>query len=172
MKRKLYILFLISYLLTLSCSSTTPKKKLETFVFDNEKILTIEQSKQLDSIFREHEKRTTNEIVIVTTPDYGLFENVVDFSVNFGKKHGIGKTDYDNGVVIVFSKEKKETRISTGYGMEEVLKDNFAQNIIDSLMIPKFKTDSFFEGLRNGSIAIVNFLEKPENKIKLITKKK
>ena len=172
MKRKLYFLFLISYLLTLSCSSTTQKKKLETFVFDNEKILTIEQSKQLDSIFKEHEKRTTNEIIIVTTPDYGLFGNVVDFSVDFGKKHGIGKTGYDNGVVIVFSKAKKETRISTGYGIKEVLKDNIAQKIIDSLMIPKFKSDSFFEGLRNGSIAIVNLLEKPENKIQLKTKKK
>ena len=172
MIRRQYILFFISFLVIISCSSTTEKKKIETFVFDNEKILTIEQSKQLDSIYREHEKRTTNEIVLVTTSDYGEYDNNVDYSVKFGDTHGIGKKDYDNGVVIVFSKAKRQTRISTGYGTEEVLKDEIAMKIIDSLMIPKFKENLYFEGLRDGSIAIVNFLDKPENKIKLRPKKK
>jgi uncharacterized membrane protein YgcG len=70
MTRKLYILFFIPVLMILSCSLTSENKKTETFVFDNEKILTVEQSRQLDSIYRGHEKRTTNEIVLVTTPDY------------------------------------------------------------------------------------------------------
>ncbi|MEI6348594.1 MAG: TPM domain-containing protein [Bacteroidota bacterium] len=172
MKKKLYFLFLISCLLTISCSKSTQQKKRNFFIFDTEKILTIEQSKQLDSLFREHEKRTTNEIVILTTPDYGHFKNIVDFSVDFGEKQGIGKKEYDNGVVIVFSKAKKEIRISTGYGTAEVLNDKIAYKIIDSLMTPKFKSELYFEGLRDGSIAIVSFLDKPENKIKLRPKKK
>lgn len=172
MIRRQYILFFISFLVIISCSSTTEKKKIETFVFDNEKILTVEQSKQLDSLYREHEKRTTNEIVLVTTSEYGEYDNNVDYSVKFGDTHRIGKKDYDNGVVIVFSKAKRQTRISTGYGTEEVLKDEIAMKIIDSLMIPKFKENLYFEGLRDGSIAIVNFLDKPENKIILRPKKK
>jgi hypothetical protein len=32
-------------------------------------------------------------------------------------------------------------------------------------MISKFKANLYFEGLGDGSIAIVNFLDKPENKI-------
>jgi uncharacterized protein len=172
MIRKLYILSFISFLLTLGCSSATEKKKIVTFIFDNEKILSVEQTKQLDTLYRGHEKRTTNEIVLITTPDYGEFANNVDFSVEFGNKLGIGKPGYDNGVVVVFSKAKRETRISTGYGTEEVLKDEIARKIVDSLMIPKFKANLYFEGLRDGSIAIVNFLDKPENKIKLRSKKK
>ncbi len=172
MTRKLCTLFFISVLIILSCSSTIEKKKIETFVFDNEKILTVEQTKQLDALYRGHEKRTTNEIVLVTTPDYGEFANNVDFAVNFGNTHGIGKTDYDNGIVIVFSKAKRQTWISTGYGTEVVLKDEIAKKIVDSLMIPKFKENLYFEGLRDGSQAIVNFLDKPENKIKLNPKKK
>ncbi len=166
MKKKLYTILFLSFILAISCSSTTEKKKIETFVFDNEKILTVEQTKELDSIYRDHENQTTNEIILVTTPDYGKFDNNLDFSVDFGDKHGIGKAGYDNGVVIVFSKAKRETRISTGYGTEDVLKDELAKKIIDSLMIPKFKANLYFEGLRDGSIAIVNFLDKPENKIK------
>jgi uncharacterized protein len=146
---------------------TTEKKKIKTFVYDNEKILTVEQTKQLDSLYRGHENRTTNEIALVTTPDYGEFDSNVEFAVNFGNTHGIGKTDYDNGIVIVFSKAKRQTWISTGYGTEVVLKDEMAKKIVDSLMLPKFKANLYFEGLRDGSIAIVNFLDKPENKIRL-----
>ena len=171
MTQKLSILCLISVLLFFSCSVTT-ENKTKTFVFDNEKILTAEQINELDALYRAHEKRTSNEIVLVTTPDYGEFTNNVDYSVDFGNKLKIGKTGYDNGVVIVLSKAKKETRISTGYGTEEVLNDEIALKIIDSLMIPKFKANMYFEGLRDGSMAIVNFLDKPENKIKKRKKKK
>ena len=165
MARKYFFLLFLSILTLLNCSSKTETKIIETFVFDNENILTTEESKQLDAMFRAHEKRTTNEIVLVTTPDYGEFSNNIDFSVDFGNKHGIGKSDYDNGVVIVFSKTKREVRISTGNGTEKVLTDEISKKIIDSIMIPKFKSNLHFEGLKEGSIAIVNFLENPENKI-------
>jgi len=160
-----FFLLFVTIITLLNCSSKTENTVVETFVFDNEKILTIEQSSYLDSIFRAHEKRTTNEIVVVTTPDYGEFSNNIDFSVDFGTKFGIGKREYDNGVVIVFSKTKREIRISTGNGTEKVLTDEVSKKIIDSIMIPKFKTDLVFEGLKEGGTAIINFLDQPENKI-------
>ena len=166
MSRKYLGLLFLSLLTLLNCSFKTETKIIETFVFDNENILTPEESKQLDSLFRAHEERTTNEIVLFTTPDYGEFSNNIDFSVDFGNKYGIGKADFDNGVVIVFSQTKKEVRISTSSGTEKVLTDQIAKKMIDSLMMPKFKAGLYFEGLKDGSRAIVNFLDKPENKIK------
>ena len=44
--------------------------------------------------------------------------------------------------------------------------EKIAKKIIDSIMVPQFKEGKFFEGFWMGSIAITNFLEKPENKIK------
>lgn len=60
----------------------------------------------------------------------------------------------------------RETRISIGYGTEKILQDEIAKDILDSLMIPKFKQDPYFEGIYAGTKAVVDFLEKPENKIK------
>jgi uncharacterized membrane protein YgcG len=74
MTQKLSILCLISVLLFFSCSVTT-ENKTKTFVFDNEKILTAEQINELDALYRAHEKRTSNEIVLVTTPDYRVCLN-------------------------------------------------------------------------------------------------
>ena len=49
---------------------------------------------------------------------------------------------------------------------KEFSKMKMAKKIIDSLMIPHFKQGEAFEGLWEGSRAIVEFLEKPENIIR------
>lgn len=146
----------------LSCNT----KKDTVWVLDKEKILNQDQISKLDSLFKDHERKTSNEIALVTTPDYGRDSSILFYSVNFSRKHGIGKKQKDNGVLIVFSRAKRETRIATGYGTEKVLKDEIAKRIIDSLMLPQFRQGNFFEGLWNGSKAITEFLEKRENKIR------
>jgi len=135
------------------------------WVLDNEHVLTPGQVNSLDSLYKAHEKITTNEIALVTTPDFGSDTSIVSFATSLANKYGVGKKEKNNGVVIVFSQAKRQTRISTGYGTEKVLKDEYAKKIIDSLMIPAFKQGGIFKGLWEGSKAIVTFLEKPENKI-------
>ncbi len=172
MIRKIHISIFIVFLMFFSCSTTTEKKILRTFVFDNENIFTKLQIRELDSLISAHEKITTNEIAILTTSDFGKSDNILYYSFDFYNRYGIGKKDYDNGVLIVLSTVKKQCRITTGYGTEEVLKDEIAKKIIDSLMTPKFKEQKYFEGVRDGCTAIITFLEKPENKIKLRQKKR
>ncbi len=76
----------------------------KTWIYDNEDILTIDQEIYLDSIISDFEKRTTNEILIVTSKDIGEYENPIFYAVDFGNKNGIGKKGKDNGLVIFFSK--------------------------------------------------------------------
>ena len=76
---------------------------------------------------KAHEKITTNEIALVTTPDYGTDSTLERFALNFGNKYGIGKKEKNNGVLIVFTNAIRQTRISTGYGTEKVLKDEIAK---------------------------------------------
>ncbi len=158
----LSLLLIVFYLYPLySCQ----QKKI-IFVYDNEHILTKEQSSQFEKLFSDHEKKTTNEIVLVTTPSYDPDTSIESYSLRFLREHGVGKPKINNGLVIVFSQVYRKVRIETGYGTENVLKDEMAKKIIDSLMIPRFKDGNFFEGLLGGSNAIVNFLSGPENKIK------
>jgi uncharacterized protein len=136
-----------------------------TCVFDKEHDLTPGQTTTLDSLYRSHEKKTTNEIALVTTYDFGVDSSILVYAVHFLRNNGVGKKEKNNGVVIVFSAKNHQTFVTTGYGTEKVLKDEIAQKFIDSLMIPNFKKGQYFEGIWEGSKAIVNFLEKPENKI-------
>jgi uncharacterized protein len=165
MRQKTSSLLIAMFVICFSCSNVSKQKDEVSFVFDQEHLLSETQIKQFDNLFREHKKRTNNEIVMVTTPDYGEDENMLQYATNFGQKHGIGKKELDNGVVIVFSMAKRETRIATGYGTEKILTDEIAKGIIDSLMIPQFRQGKMVEGLWAGSKAIVDFLDKPENKV-------
>ena len=156
---------LLSFIAMLLFFGSCYSKQHKKWVFDFEGDLEQGEIRKFDSLFKSHENRTSNEIVLVTTSSYGNDENILKYSVNFGRRNGVGKKGKDNGIVIVFSRSKREVRISTGYGTEKVLRDDIAKKIIDSTIIPKVKQDSTFQGLWNGSLKIVSFLELPENRI-------
>lgn len=135
------------------------------YVYDFENILTQEQEEQLFGLILQHERKTSNEIAIVTTSSWEPHINIDEYSVAFGNEKGVGKADKDNGIVISFSRTMRATRISTGLGLENILTDEKAQLIIDSLMLPAFREGEFYRGIRNGTQAIINFLELPENQV-------
>jgi len=159
-------LILLTVCITMTFCNSGQKKDLSNFVFDYEEILDDSQEDQFNKLFKDHEHKTTNEIVLVTTDDYEGHEEIKFYAVEYGEIHGTGKIDKDNGVVIAISKTNREIFIATGYGIEDILKDEIVKKFIDSLMIPKFKEDLYFEGLWEGSKAIIEFLELPGNEIK------
>lgn len=155
---------ILSTILFLITSCNPPKKTV--WLLDTETYLTQIQIDRLDSLYKSHAKKTTNEIALVLTPDYGMDTSLLFFAVTFGREHEIGSKEKANGVIIAFCGPKNNVSIATGYGTEKVLTDEIAKKIIDSVMIPNFKQGEIFKGLWGGSKAVVEFLEKPENKIK------
>lgn len=151
----------------LLCLAFVPKKDKhpERFVYDHENAFSPEEDMRLDTLFRGHEMRTTNEIAFITTSSYHGWEDLRSFAASCGDSLRVGKKGKDNGVVIVFSKKMREVFVATGLGTEQVMADARCQRYIDSLMIPLFKEDLFFEGIWAGSTTIVNHLELPENRM-------
>jgi uncharacterized protein len=149
MKRTALILpILLSFLF--ACCQTNNSAQQDSWVFDLENILSDSQEIHLDSIIKDFEKRTTNEIAIVTVHDIGDSPKMVHYAVDFGEKYGVGKKDKDNGLVILFSLHLRQVFLATGYGTEEILKDEICKVIIDSTMKPLFKKGDYFGGLKAG----------------------
>ena len=84
----------------------------------------------------------------------------------FGDSVGVGKKETDNGVVIAFSRAKRSVFIAIGRGIENVMPDKECQRIVDTEMLPRFQKEDYFGGLLAGSRAVVEFLERPENRIR------
>ena len=148
-------------LLAIACNS---RKEIDR-VRDNEKVLTKYQSDKLDSLFRSYEKNTGNEIVLVTTPDYGSDTSLLRFAGTIANQIGAGKRNKNNSVVIAFCNAKHQVSIAMGVAAETAF-SNYAKQVIVGVMIPRFNEGGAFAGLWDGSRAIVEYLERPENRIK------
>ena len=68
--------------------------------------------------------------------------DIVDYSQRLGQKWGVGEKKYNNGVIIVLkpktAEDKGEVNIDVGYGMEPIIPDITAKQIIENEMIPQF----------------------------------
>jgi len=155
------------YASLLLCLAFVPKKDKhrEQFIYDDENAFSTEERTRLDTLLRGHELRTTNEIVLITTETYRGWEDLALFAASCGDSLKVGKPRKDNGVVIVFSKQLREVYIAAGLGTEQVMAPARSQKYIDSLMIPLFKENMFFDGIWAGTNAVVNHLELPENRM-------
>lgn len=162
MKTVFFASFLVFSVMLVTCSS----KKAQQRISDYEGILTAQQKYKLDSLYQNHETKTTNQIALITTPGYGEDSGIESYSLHTANRLCIGRKDINNGLLIVVSSSHHQVRISTGLGTEKILTNSYAKKIIDSIMIPKFKIYDYCQGIWDGSKAIIEFLERPENKIR------
>ncbi len=139
-------------------SKTFPK--LLGYVNDFEDILTPEQENELAKLIGAHEKKTTNQIAIVTLTSISPYDNMEQYSLDLANYWGIGQKGKNNGVLIAIGKNLRQIRINNGYGLEARLTDLETKKIIDDKMIPYFKTDNYYEGILKGLEAIIAELEK------------
>ena len=50
-------------------------------------------------------------------------------------------------MIIVFSKDLRQARISTNSVATNFIEDEFVQNIIDKTIIPNFKSENYYQGI-------------------------
>jgi len=126
------------------------------FVSDFEGLFSITQKHELDSIIKDFKLKTTNEIAIVTIENVKPYQNLQDFTTDLLNYWGVGLRDKNNGLIITISKSMKSIWIGTGYGTEKVLTNNVLQNIIDTQMVPFFKSDEIYKGTKKGLLECID----------------
>jgi uncharacterized protein len=120
------------------------------YVNDYGNVFTKEQISELENIIRDYEKATTNEISVVSTNSIKPYKDISLYTTELANQWGIGKAEKDNGLIILFSKNLRSIRISTGYGTEKILTDEKCKKIIDKTIIPEFKNGKYHIGIKNG----------------------
>ncbi|WP_405377578.1 TPM domain-containing protein [Nonlabens sp. Asnod3-A02] len=129
--------------------------KLKRQVNDYEFVFTMEQLENLTLKIREFEQNTTNQIAIVSIKSIGKYTDFDKFAIDLSNYNGIGLKEKDNGLSIVFSKNLRKIRISTGIGTEKILTDEICKNIIDQTIIPEFKDGNYYNGIEKGLTELI-----------------
>jgi uncharacterized protein len=137
-------------LLASMCVWASMPAKPQGWVSDFAGILAEDTRAQISSLCDEVKKSTGAEIAVVTVSSLeGM--SVEEYAVRLFKQWGIGEKEKDNGVLFLIAPNERKTRIEVGYGLEPVITDGRAGEIIRETVIPFFKTGDYNQGILQGS---------------------
>ena len=131
-------------------------------VVDQAGILSPAVKAELETALAAHENNTTNQVVVVTLESLNG-ANIEEYSLELGRRWGIGQKGKDNGVLLVVAPNDKQIRIEVGYGLEGILTDALSNNIINYYIIPEFKKGDIQNGIKIGTQKIIALLEGDES---------
>jgi uncharacterized protein len=155
---KTFISLLIAIIATISIAHATDVPYLTGRVNDNAQILSEDTRKSLTETLKEHEVRTTNQIVILTMSSLEG-ESIEDFANKVFIEWKIGQKGKDNGILIVVVPDERKMRIEVGYGLEGTMTDLSAGRIIRNIMAPRFKEEDFDGGITDGTLSVISILD-------------
>lgn len=154
-KKKILILFFFS--LFLLCSVYTisnaenkyPSPTNLKYINDYSSIITDTYKKQIISIGKELEDKTTAEAVIVVINSTNGIP-IEEYSNKLFRLWGIGQKDKDNGLLILVAIQDRQFRVEIGRGLEGAITDALSNRIMQSLAKPYFSEGNYSKGLLNS----------------------
>ncbi|NER15095.1 TPM domain-containing protein [Leptobacterium flavescens] len=124
-------------------------------VNDYDSIFSPGQRKELSDILYDYNLKTTRQIVVVTIHSIKPYSDIQKMATDLGNYWGIGTAEKDNGLVILLSKPERKIGISTGSGTQLILTDEICKSVIDNIMIPEFRKEKYYDGIKNGVIELI-----------------
>jgi uncharacterized protein len=121
-------------------------------------LLSSETRRVLDDSLKVHETRTGNQIVVLTIPTLDG-ESIEDYAIRVFDEWKPGQKERDNGILIIVVPNDRQMRIEVGYGLEPVITDGMAGQIIRTVMTPRFRSGDFNSGILDGTLAVIDVLE-------------
>jgi len=152
--KKLFLIFLLLFAEHVIAQKIFDKPNPPQAVNDFGNFLEPFQREALEKKIRDYNDSTSSAIIIITVPDL-QGNDIAEVALKYMREWKPGVADKNNGVIILVSKEERKARIETGYGMEGVLPDVTAKNIIEERMIPYFKENDYYRGFDNAVDAII-----------------
>ncbi|MFH1387379.1 MAG: TPM domain-containing protein [bacterium] len=125
------------------------------FVNDFAGMLDSASIEKLNNLGQTLEKKTSAEMAIVTVKTVAPLDPKT-YAVKLFEQWKIGKKGKDNGLLILLSQDERRVEIEVGYGLEGVINDAKAGEILDKYVVPFFKEGKFGEGIYNGAEVMAN----------------
>ncbi|MDE6526328.1 MAG: TPM domain-containing protein, partial [Muribaculaceae bacterium] len=131
------------------------------YVSNPDGIISAEATARLNEMMRSIRRGTSAEPAIVVIDDFDG-DDIDIFATELFEKWGLGKSDKDNGLLILVAKDRRKAVIRPGYGLEGVLPDIICANILRHKMFPAFREGDFSGGLVAAGQAVTSILTDPE----------
>ena len=126
-------------------------------VVDEADLLSPETRARLDEKLAAFERQSGHQVVVATVPSLQGYA-IEEYGYQLGRAWGIGRAEKNDGVLLLVSSGDRKVRIEVGYGLEGELTDALSSNIIQGVILPRFRAGRFDAGIEEGADAIVAVL--------------
>src|SRR6185312_14492975 len=148
----------LAFLFLLTPAWAAPKfPALTGRVVDDANILTSDTKADLTGKLAALEQKTSRQLVVVTLSSLQGYE-ISDYGYQLGRSWGIGQKGLNNGLLFIVAPKEHKTRIEVGYGLEPIVTDAFSSVVIQTQVLPKFRTGDFNGGVVAGVDALIQQL--------------
>lgn len=154
--KKLIALFLFVLVASLGFGDNIPAFK--GWVNDYAGIISEKNMKTITEVAQDLKNKTGAEVAVLTVRSMSPYTSIEEFSMAVAEKWKVGEKGKDNGAIIVLAMDEREIRIEVGYGLEGLITDGTAGEILDKQVIPYFNGGDFGAGLRRGVCRIANII--------------
>lgn len=126
-------------------------------VVDDANILSEQTREDLTGKLAALEQKTSRQLVVVTIPSLQGYE-ISDYGYQLGRAWGIGQAKLNNGILLIVAPTEHKVRIEVGYGLEPIVTDALSSVIIQTQVLPKFRSGDFNGGVEAGVDALIQQL--------------
>jgi uncharacterized protein len=122
-------------------------------VNDYARLLPADAQQRLEQRLAERERATGAQMVVAIFPSLAG-ENLEDFGIRLAERWRVGQKSLDNGVILLVFVQERRVRLEVGYGLEPVLPDAAAAQIIREAIGPRFREQRYAAGLEAAVDAV------------------
>ena len=127
-------------------------------VTDAANILSVDIESALRDRIAKVEQTSTAELAVAVVPSLDGM-TVEDYANRLFRQWGIGRKGADNGVLLLVAPSEHKVRIEVGYGLEGILPDGLAGEIIRNQALPAFRNDRYDDGIRDTVERLATIVE-------------
>jgi uncharacterized protein len=160
---KKYSLILFTLLLVLSMAGLLPAQKLPDptgFVNDFAGVLDSASSAEMEAIARALQQNTGAEIAVVTVNSIEPYGTIDEYAIELATEWGVGQRGEDTGILILLAMQERRIKMEVGYGLEGIITDGLAGEILDRSILPSLKAGDYGTGMLRGVQAVAGIIAK------------
>jgi uncharacterized protein len=127
-------------------------------VNDYAQLLPADAHRRLETRLTEREQATGAQMVLAIFPSLEG-ESLEDFSIRLAQQWRVGQKSLDNGVILLVFVQERRVRLEVGYGLEPIVTDAVAAQIIRESIAPRFREQRYAVGLEAAVEAVYARIE-------------
>jgi uncharacterized protein len=132
----------------------------DQYVKDQAAVLTMEQRADLVKMLAAHNHKGPGIITLQILCKLPLDTSIEDYAFAKINEGASLLNEKSSRILIVVAMENRKLRIEIAESISLILSNEYCKEVIDNLMVPRFKQSQYFAGISAGIGAIVERLER------------